>query len=87
MSPQYAARSDLAPGALASELRGVVKNEVPAMVEMSLRPMQVRFSSHRGTVSCSPVGCRRRLDRTVSISCRIYSVLAYSVGIRRPVDS
>ena len=84
MSAQYAVRSDLPEPTVAAELRAVVKQDAPTMVEMSLTPMQEDISQS--------LGQRRLALRLVAgfgmvalilSAVGIYGVLAYSVALRR----
>jgi putative ABC transport system permease protein len=84
MSAQYAVRSALPEAALAAELRAVVKQDAPTMVEMSLKPMQEQIEQS--------LGQRRLALRLVAgfgvvalilSAVGIYGVLAYSVALRR----
>lgn len=84
MSGQYAVRSALPETAVASELRAVVKQDAPTMVEMSLNPMEEQISQS--------LGQRRLALRLVAgfgivalilSAVGIYGVLAYSVALRR----
>jgi predicted permease len=84
LAAQYAVRSTLAPPMLASELRAVVKKEAPAMIEMSLQPMEEGISQS--------LGQRRLVLRLIAgfgfvalllSAAGIYGVLAYSVTLRR----
>ena len=84
MGAQYAVRSGLAQGALDAELRAVVKQEAPTMVEMSLKPMKDSIAQSLGE--------RRLALRLVAgfgvvalilSAAGIYGVLAYSVALRR----
>ena len=84
MSAQYAIRSSLPMAALDSELRAVIKQNAPSMVEMSLRPMSQGVEES--------LGQRRLALRLVTgfssvalllSAAGIYGVLAYSVALRR----
>lgn len=84
MGAQYAVRSGLAQGALDAELRAVVKQEAPTMVEMSLKPMKDSIAESLGE--------RRLALRLVAgfggvalvlAAVGLYGVLAYSVARRR----
>lgn len=84
MSGQYAVRSALPEATVAAELRSVVKQDAPTMVEMSLKPMEEDISQS--------LGQRRLALRLVSgfglvalilSAVGIYGVLAYSVAVRR----
>ncbi len=84
MSGQYAVRSALPETAVATELRAVVKQDAPTMVEMSLKPMEEQISQS--------LGQRRLALRLVAgfgivalllSAVGIYGVLAYSVALRR----
>lgn len=84
MSAQYAVRSALPTAAVAAELRNTVKRDAPAMVEMSLKPMEEAISQS--------LGQRRLALRLVAgfgivalilSAVGIYGVLAYSVALRR----
>ena len=84
MSAQYAVRSALPESTVAAELRAVVKQDAPTMVEMSLTSMEENVSASLG---------QRRLALrlvagfgTVALILSvvgIYGVLAYSVALRR----
>ena len=84
MSAQYAVRSKLPKPTVAAELRSVVKQDAPTMVEMSLKPMADAISQS--------LGQRRLALRLVAgfgiialilSAVGIYGVLAYSVALRR----
>jgi putative ABC transport system permease protein len=84
MSAQYAVRSALPEATVATELRAVVKQDAPTMVEMSLKPMEEDISKS--------LGQRRLALRLVAgfgivalilSAVGIYGVLAYSVALRR----
>ncbi|MGA7155424.1 MAG: ADOP family duplicated permease [Acidobacteriaceae bacterium] len=84
MSAQYAVRSGLPTTAVAAELRAVVRNDAPSMVEMSLAPMQESISQS--------LGQRRLALRLVAgfgmvalvlTAVGLYGVLAYAVALRR----
>jgi predicted permease len=84
MSAQYAIRSALPMAALDSELRAVIKQDAPSMVEMSLGPMSQGIADS--------LGQRRLALRLVTgfssvalllSAAGIYGVLAYSVALRR----
>jgi predicted permease len=84
MSAQYAVRSSLQNATLAAELRAVIKQDAPTMVETSLEPMQEQISLS--------LGQRRLALRLVAgfgivamilSAVGIYGVLAYSVALRR----
>jgi len=84
MSAQYAVRSTLPEPTVAAELRSVVKQDAPTMVEMSLKPMDEAISES--------LGQRRLALRLVAgfgiialilSAVGIYGVLAYSVALRR----
>jgi predicted permease len=84
MGAQYAVRSGLAQGALDAELRAVVKQEAPTMVEMSMKPMKDSIAESLGE--------RRLALRLVAgfggvalvlAAVGLYGVLAYSVARRR----
>jgi ABC-type antimicrobial peptide transport system permease subunit len=84
MSAQYAVRSALPGATVAAELRAVVKQYAPTMVEMSLGPMQEQISQS--------LGQRRLALRLVAgfgivalilSAVGIYGVLAYAVALRR----
>jgi predicted permease len=84
MSAQYAVRSALPEATVAAELRSVVKQDAPTMVEMSLKPMADAISES--------LGQRRLALRLVAgfgiialilSAVGIYGVLAYSVALRR----
>lgn len=84
MSAQYAVRSALPEATVAAELRSVIKQDAPTMVEMSLKPMEEDISQS--------LGQRRLALRLVSgfglvalilSAVGIYGVLAYSVAVRR----
>ena len=84
MSAEYAVRSDLPEATVAAELRAVVKQDAPTMVEMSLTPMEEDISES--------LGQRRLALRLVAgfgivalilSAVGIYGVLAYSVALRR----
>lgn len=84
MSAQYAVRSALPTATVAAELRTVVKQDAPTMVEMSLKPMQEDIAASLG---------QRRLAlqlvagfgmvALVLSAVGIYGALAYSVALRR----
>lgn len=84
MSAQYAVRSTLPEATVAAELRAMVKQDAPTMVEMSLKPMEEEISQS--------LGQRRLALRLVAgfgvvalilSAVGIYGVLAYSVALRR----
>ena len=84
MSAQYAVRSALPEAAVVTELRSVVKQDAPTMVEMSLGSMEEDISKS--------LGQRRLALRLVAgfgmvalilSAVGIYGVLAYSVAVRR----
>ncbi|HEX8710931.1 MAG TPA: ADOP family duplicated permease [Terracidiphilus sp.] len=84
MSAEYAIRSSLPEATVAAELRSVVKQDAPTMVEMSLKPMEEDISQS--------LGQRRLALRLVAgfgivalilSAVGIYGVLAYSVALRR----
>lgn len=84
MSAQYAVRSTPQNAAVAAELRAVVKQDAPTMVEMGLEPMQEQITQS--------LGQRRLALRLVAgfgtvamilSAVGIYGVLAYSVALRR----
>ena len=84
MSAQYAVRSALPRAAVAAELRNVVKQDAPTMVEMSLGSMEEDISNS--------LGQRRLALRLVAgfgmvalllSAVGIYGVLAYTVALRR----
>lgn len=84
MSAQYAVRSALPEAAVAAELRSVVKQDAPTMVEMSLGSMEEDISKS--------LAQRRLALRLVAgfgivalvlSAVGIYGVLAYSVALRR----
>jgi putative ABC transport system permease protein len=84
MSAQYAVRSNLPEATVAAELRAVVKQDAPTMVEVSLKPMEEDISQS--------LGQRRLALRLVAgfgiialilSAVGIYGVLAYSVALRR----
>jgi ABC-type antimicrobial peptide transport system permease subunit len=84
MSAQYAMRSALPEATVAAELRSVVKQDAPTMVEMSLGSMEEDISKS--------LGQRRLAFRLVAgigmvalilSAVGIYGVLAYSVALRR----
>ncbi|HEU5352637.1 MAG TPA: ADOP family duplicated permease [Terracidiphilus sp.] len=84
MSAQYAVRSPLPAATVAAELRSVVKQDAPTMVELSLKPMEEDISQS--------LGQRRLALRLVAgfgivalvlAAVGIYGVLAYSVALRR----
>jgi hypothetical protein len=84
MSAQYAVRSALPEATVAAELRRVMKQDAPTMVEMSLGSMEQDVSKS--------LGQRRLALRLVAgfgmvalllSAVGIYGVLAYSVALRR----
>jgi predicted permease len=84
MSAQYAVRSALPEATVAAELRAVVKQDAPTMVEMSLASMEKNISKS--------LGQRRLALRLVAgfgvialilSAVGMYGVLAYSVALRR----
>ena len=84
MSAQYAVRSTLPESSVAAELRSVLKQDAPTMVEMSLGSMEEDISKS--------LGQRRLALRLVAgfgivalilSAVGIYGVLAYSVALRR----
>jgi predicted permease len=84
MTAQYAVRSALPEATVAAEVRSVLKQEAPTMVEMSLGSMEEDISKS--------LGQRRLALRLVAgfgivalilSAVGIYGVLAYSVALRR----
>ena len=72
MSGQYAVRSALPETAVASELRAVVKQDAPTMVEMSLNPMEEQISQSLG---------QRRLALRLVAGFGIVALILSAVGI------
>lgn len=84
MSAQYAVRSNLTPGTVASELRGALKQEAPSMAEMSLGRMEdgIAQSLAQRRLALRLVAGFGVVALVLS-AIGIYGVLAWSVTLRR----
>jgi predicted permease len=84
VAAQYAVRSPLAPAVLASELRSVVNQDAPTMVEMSLQSMKdsVAESLAERRLALRLVAGGGLVALLLS-AVGIYGVLAYSVALLR----
>ncbi|SPE27289.1 putative permease [Candidatus Sulfotelmatomonas gaucii] len=84
MSVQYAVRSALPTATVASELRAVVKQDAPTMVEMSLKPMEEEISESLGQRKLAlRLVAGFGIVALILSAVGIYGVLAYSVALRR----
>lgn len=84
MSAQYAVRSALPEATVAAELRTVVKQDAPTMVEMSLKPMEEEISQSLGQRKLAlRLVAGFGIVALILSAVGIYGVLAYSVALRR----